>query len=165
MYTTSLRTVPQFPDDGIFFAQGLSGTRSALLDKFKESKKSVLLGTSSFWEGIDAPGEACEIVIIPRLPFPVPTHPLTQALAARMEERYGDSFFGFSVPEAVIKFRQGAGRLIRSGKDRGAFIVLDGRIVKKNYGKVFTRSLEGGFVKSTGVDDMIEKVTAFFNNT
>lgn len=160
-----LKNSSQFPDDGIFFAQGLSGTRSALLDKFKESKKSVLLGTSSFWEGIDAPGEACEIVIIPRLPFPVPTHPLTQALAARMEERYGDSFFGFSVPEAVIKFRQGAGRLIRSGKDRGAFIVLDGRIVKKNYGKVFTRSLEGGFVKSTGVDDMIEKVTAFFNNT
>ena len=160
-----LKNSSRFPDGGIFFTQGISGSRSALLDKFKGSKKSVLLGTNSFWEGIDAPGTACEIVVIPRLPFPVPTHPLTQALAARVEERFGDSFFGFSVPEAVIKFRQGAGRLIRSGNDRGAFIVLDGRIVNKNYGKVFTRSLEEGFVKSADVDDMIEKVVAFFNNS
>jgi Rad3-related DNA helicase len=153
-----------FPQDGEFFVQGISGTRATLLDKFKESKKGVLLGTSSFWEGIDAPGDACEIVIIPRLPFPVPTHPLTQALAARVEEKYGDSFFGYSVPEAVIRFRQGAGRLIRTGDDRGAFIVLDGRVVSKAYGKVFINSLEGEFIKSANVDEMMEKIETFFNN-
>lgn len=153
-----------FPDDGEFFVQGISGTRATLLDKFKESKKGVLLGTSSFWEGIDAPGEACEIVIIPRLPFPVPTHPLTQALAARVEQKYGDSFFGYSVPEAVIRFRQGAGRLIRTSEDRGAFIVLDGRVISKSYGKVFVNSLDGEFVRSENVDEMIQKIETFFNN-
>jgi len=151
-----------FPEDGIFFTQGLSGTRATLLEKFKESKKSVLLGTASFWEGIDAPGEACEIVIMPRLPFPVPNHPLTYALAERVKEQYGDSFYNFSVPEAVIKFRQGAGRLIRTGSDKGAFIVLDGRIVAKPYGKVFTRSLDSEFITCPDVDNMLEQVSAFF---
>ncbi len=159
-----IKNSTEFPEDGAFFVQGISGTRATLLDKFKESKKGVLLGTTSFWEGIDAPGDACEIVIIPRLPFPVPTHPLTQALAARVEEKYGDSFFGYSVPEAVIRFRQGAGRLIRTGKDRGVFIVLDGRVISKAYGKVFVDSLEGEFIKSANVDEMMGKIETFFNN-
>lgn len=158
-----IKNSTKFPEDGKFFVQGISGTRATLLDKFKKAKKSVLLGTSSFWEGIDAPGEACEIVIIPRLPFPVPTHPLTQALAVKAEEKYGDSFFGYSVPEAVIRFRQGAGRLIRTSEDRGTLIVLDGRMVSKAYGKVFADSLEGEFTKSTNVDEMMEKIEAFFN--
>jgi len=157
-----LRNSGDFPADALSFAQNISGPRNALLNKFKESKKSVLLGTSSFWEGIDAPGEACEIVLIPRLPFPVPTHPLTQALAAKMEAQSGDSFFGFSVPEAVIKFRQGAGRLIRTASDRGALIVLDSRIIGKSYGRVFCGSLDGEFTAAGSVEEMIDAVAAFF---
>jgi predicted DnaQ family exonuclease/DinG family helicase len=157
-----LRNSNNFPNDGMFLAQGFSGTRTAILDKFREARKCVLLGTSSFWEGIDAPGSACEIVIMPRLPFTVPTHPLTQALAARAKELYGDSFYNYSVPEAVIRFRQGAGRLIRTTEDSGAFIVLDGRIISKAYGKLFINSLEGEFVKCSSIDEMISTLSTFF---
>ena len=145
-------------------AQGFSGTRNSMLDQFRLSSRMILLGTDSFWEGIDVPGEACEIVVIPRLPFPVPTHPLTQAIAKKTEEVNGESFFSFSIPEAVIKFRQGAGRLIRSTTDRGALIVLDSRIITKGYGKQFSRSLDGEFRCFETCDDMIEQVSNFFFN-
>jgi Rad3-related DNA helicase len=131
----------------------------------KESKRSVLLGAASFWEGIDAPGDACELVVMPRLPFPVPTHPLTKALADRALVLEGDSFFHFSVPEAVIKFKQGAGRLIRTSEDRGALIVLDPRIIQKSYGKAFMHSITGEFLSCSDTDDMLHRVADFFENT
>ncbi|MFW5960432.1 MAG: helicase C-terminal domain-containing protein, partial [Chitinivibrionales bacterium] len=90
-------------------------------------------------------GKACEIVVIPRLPFSVPTHPLTRALSDKAEQEYGNSFTGFSLPEAVIRFRQGAGRLIRSHRDKGVLLVLDKRIVEKSYGRVFMNSVKGEF--------------------
>jgi Rad3-related DNA helicase len=145
-------------------AQGFSGNRNAMLEQFKAQKGMILLGTDSFWEGIDAPGEACEVVIIPRLPFPVPTHPLTVALGQRMETLYGSSFFAYSVPEAIIKFRQGAGRLIRSASDRGALIVLDNRIVTKGYGKQFVRAIDSSINEFTGINTMIEKIRNFFES-
>lgn len=149
-------------DRGKLLAQGASGTRNTILEQFKQNQKMILLGTDSFWEGIDVPGEACEMVIIPRLPFPVPTHPLTQAISKRMEQIYGESFFSFSIPEAVIKFRQGVGRLIRTATDRGALIVLDNRILSKGYGKQFVKSIDCDFKNFADVDSMICEVKEFF---
>jgi Rad3-related DNA helicase len=143
-------------------AQGLIGARHAILDQFKKNQMMILLGTDSFWEGVDAPGEACEIVIIPRLPFPVPSHPLTQALCKRMESVNGESFFSYSVPEAVIKFRQGVGRLIRSHNDRGACVVLDNRIISKGYGKQFLKSFDGSINSYNDLFSMVSSVKQFF---
>jgi ATP-dependent DNA helicase DinG len=143
-------------------SQGSGGSRQILLEEFKKGSGMILLGTDSFWEGIDVPGEACEIVVIPRLPFPVPSHPLTQAIAQRMQQKTGESFFSYSVPEAVIKFRQGAGRLIRSASDRGALMVLDNRIVTKGYGRQFIRSLDTPVTAFETAEDFISSITAFF---
>ena len=149
---------------GKILAQGMSGTRQVILEQFKQNQQMILLGTDSFWEGIDVPGEACEIVIIPRLPFPVPTHPLTQAIAKRMERLQGESFFSYSVPEAVIKYRQGAGRLIRTATDKGALVVLDNRILNKGYGKQFTRSIDGDFKNFEDISGMISQIKQFFED-
>jgi ATP-dependent DNA helicase DinG len=143
-------------------AQGFSGNRAAVLEEFKHTNRAVLLGADSFWEGIDVPGKACEIVMIPRLPFPVPTHPLTKALCRKIEEEKGESFISFSVPEAVIRFRQGTGRLIRTNNDRGALVVLDNRIFTKGYGKHFMSSLEGSFTEFPTMDDMTAALKTFF---
>ncbi|MGD9200240.1 MAG: helicase C-terminal domain-containing protein [Chitinispirillia bacterium] len=161
---SALHNRDDLPENSNVYAQGISGSRTVIFNNFKESKNSVLLGTSSFWEGIDAPGKTCELVIIPRLPFPVPTHPLTQALAEKARDQFGDSFFGFSIPEAVIKFRQGAGRLIRSADDRGVLLVLDGRIINKGYGKVFLKSLDGDFIKRTSVHKLLDDIDSFFKH-
>ena len=144
-------------------AQGFgTGGRHMLLEQFKQNHGMILLGTDSFWEGIDAPGESCEIVIIPRLPFPVPTHPLNMAIQQKMESIHGESFMSYAVPEAVIRFRQGSGRLIRTMADRGALLVLDNRIIKKGYGKQFIRSLEGDFKSFEDKNDLLVQVNKFF---
>jgi Rad3-related DNA helicase len=152
-------------DKNNLLAQNFGGSRSSMLEQFKSQSGMILLGTDSFWEGVDAPGEACEVVIIPRLPFPVPTHPLTMALGKRMEELYGSSFFSYSVPEAIIKFRQGIGRLIRSSKDRGTLIILDNRIITKGYGKQFSRVIESP-LNDFGADvgALIDKMREFFES-
>ena len=153
-------------EKGKLLAQGIgSGARHTLLEQFKQNQRMILLGTESFWEGIDAPGEACEFVIIPRLPFPVPSHPLYQAISKKMDALHGESFMSYAVPEAVIRFRQGAGRLIRTATDRGALLVLDTRIITKGYGKQFVRSLDGEFVTYEDVPTMIAQLTDFFNGT
>jgi Rad3-related DNA helicase len=149
--------------DCTILAQGFSGNRGAILEEFKQAQRAVLLGADSFWEGVDVPGKACEIVVIPRLPFPVPTHPLTKALCKKVEEEKGESFMSFSVPEAVIKFRQGTGRLIRTSDDRGSLIVLDSRLFTKGYGKQFTTSLNGPFTEFKTQKDMMDAVALFFN--
>jgi ATP-dependent DNA helicase DinG len=143
-------------------AQGPGSSRHALLEQFKRSRHAVLLGAASFWEGIDAPGETCELVVIPRLPFPVPTHPLKQALAESIEREQGESFYAYSLPEAVIKLRQGAGRLIRTTTDRGALIILDNRIITREYGSYFVKSLGGAFASFDSFGNMVEAVTNFF---
>jgi Rad3-related DNA helicase len=146
-------------------AQGFSGNRAALLEEFKQTRRAVLLGADSFWEGIDVPGKACEIVLIPRLPFPVPTHPLVKALCRKIEQEKGESFISFSVPEAVIRFRQGTGRLIRTKDDRGALVVLDNRIFTKGYGKRFMSSLDGDFTEFSTAGDMVAALTSFFGTS
>jgi len=161
---TQLKKRPEVDRNNIL-AQGYAGSRNAMLDQFKAQSAMILLGTDSFWEGVDVPGEACEAVVIPRLPFPVPTHPLTMALGKRMEERYGSAFFSYSVPEAVIKFRQGIGRLIRSVNDRGVLVVLDNRILTKGYGKQFSKAVVSGINEFGGVDGMVEAMREFFGRS
>ena len=121
--------------------QGIDGSRTALLKMFQEDEKSILLGTNSFWEGVDVPGSALELLIITKLPFDVPTEPLVEARMEKAQADTGSGFFNYSVPEAIVKFRQGFGRLIRSQEDRGVVILLDHRLVDTNYGNLFLDSL------------------------
>ena len=112
-----------------------------LLEAFKKENESVLFATDSFWQGVDIPGESLSQVIIVKLPFTVPNDPVFVARAEAIEKRGGSSFMELSVPEAVIKFRQGIGRLIRRSDDRGVVVVLDRRIYEKRYGSIFTASM------------------------
>ena len=115
--------------------------RFRLLSQFKEDTASCLFATDSFWEGVDVPGQALSLVIIVKLPFGVPSDPVFAARSEEIAKRGGFPFMELSVPDAVIKFRQGFGRLIRRGDDRGAVVVLDRRIIEKSYGRMFTSSV------------------------
>lgn len=124
-------------DDILVLAQGLDGSRRQVLDTFKTQERMALFGTRSFWEGVDVVGEALSCLAITRLPFSVPSDPIFSARA----ETFDDPFGQYAVPEAVLRFRQGFGRLIRSKTDRGVVVVLDKRLLTKSYGKLFVESL------------------------
>lgn len=132
------RMRPFFDDLGVdCFVQGTGMPRSTMLEKFKQDRDSVLFGSDSFWQGVDVPGESLSNVIITRLPFAVPDHPLIEARMELIEARGGNAFSEFSLPEAILKFRQGVGRLIRSKTDSGIIVVLDNRVLAKRYGQAF----------------------------
>jgi DNA polymerase-3 subunit epsilon/ATP-dependent DNA helicase DinG len=138
LQTTYRAITRPLEEDGIIvIAQNLDGSRRQVLETFKTQERTVLLGTKSFWEGVDVVGEALSCLAITRLPFSVPSDPI---FAAR-SETFEDSFAQYAVPEAVLRFRQGFGRLIRSKNDRGIVIVLDKRVLTKNYGHTFIDSL------------------------
>ena len=132
------RVAPQI--DYPCFVQG-SGSKGALLRKFRETPNAVLFATASFWQGVDVRGEQLSCVIIDKLPFAVPTDPVVAARQRHIEEMGGSSFYEYSVPQAVISLKQGLGRLIRSTSDRGVLAVLDPRLRTKVYGQQFLKSL------------------------
>jgi Rad3-related DNA helicase len=123
-------------------AQGVDGSRTSLVERFRRERGGcVLLGTDSFWEGIDLPGEELEYVVVTRLPFAVPTDPVFAALSAELERRGRDAFVHLALPQAVLRLRQGVGRLIRTSSDRGVVVLTDDRIRTKPYGRRFAESL------------------------
>ncbi len=133
------------------YAQGLDGSRQAILEKFRENESSVLLGAASFWQGVDVRGRGLRNVIITKLPFDPPDRPLTEARTELMQSRGQDPFREDALPRAVMKFKQGFGRLIRSKTDTGRVVVLDGRIVTARYGREFLQALPEG-LKVTRLD-------------
>jgi Rad3-related DNA helicase len=123
------------------WAQDVDGSAVELARRFRRARGTLLLGTSSFWEGVDFPGEALEVLVVTRLPFPVPTEPLIEARCERLEAENESGFARVMLPEAVLRFRQGVGRLLRRASDRGVLAVLDARVVDKGYGSHFRRGL------------------------
>lgn len=143
------------------FAQGVDGNRAHLLESFRQGTAGVLLGAQSFWEGIDLPGDQLTTLVIVRLPFAPPTHPVTAARHERLEQQGKSAFWHASLPEAVVRFRQGFGRLIRTTADRGVVVVYDKRIVTARYGRAFVRSLTGVRPFVAPEQDVIDRVAVF----
>ena len=141
---------------------GTHGTRDQITRLFRSGKASVLLGTHSFWEGVDVAGDALSCVVMARLPFAVVGDPIVEARCEQIEQRGGSAFREFSLPQAVIRFKQGFGRLIRTRSDRGIVIVADPRIFTKNYGMTFRKSLPGSVINPQDRDHFLQRVESFF---
>jgi ATP-dependent DNA helicase DinG len=133
---------PEFAAAGRpFLLQGGDVSRTELAKQMRSAGNAVLFGTDSFWTGVDVPGDALAQVIITRLPFDPPTHPITEARCDHIRDRGGNPFNELTLPDALMKFRQGVGRLIRTATDRGVITVLDSRVLAKAYGRLFIDSL------------------------
>ncbi|GAF09101.1 DinG family ATP-dependent helicase YoaA [Paenibacillus pini JCM 16418] len=140
-----------------------SGSRSKLIRRFQDSSASVLLGTSSFWEGVDIPGEALTCLAIVRLPFQPPSHPMVEAKSELLQRQKKNPFMKLSVPQAVIRFKQGFGRLVRTAQDRGIVIVYDTRVIESYYGKYFLYSLPGPKMEHMQTDQMIPRISEWLH--
>ena len=157
---TSQAISSSLADQGItVYEQGEGASPNTLLEIFRESERAVLLGTRSFWEGVDIPGEALSVLVIVKLPFDVPSDPI---VAAR-SETFDDPFHEYNLPEAILRFRQGFGRLIRTQNDRGIVVVLDRRILTKRYGRAFLESLPQCTVKIKNVEDLPREAARWLN--
>ncbi len=145
-------------EDIIVLGQGVDGSRRTLLERFKESPRTVLLGTSSFWEGVDVVGDALSALVITKLPFSVPSDPI---VAARSEQ-FTDPFSQYTIPQSILRFKQGFGRLIRSREDRGIVVVLDRRLLSKKYGALFLQSLPTTTVRQGALKQLPRIAARFF---
>lgn len=134
--------------------QGQEMARDRMVRIFREDKHSVLFGTDSFWTGVDVPGEALSNVIVTRLPFAVPDHPVTASQIEKIQAEGGNAFYEYSLPEAVVKLRQGIGRLIRTKKDKGIAVILDSRVLSKSYGRRFLAGLPSAPTITLGKEDI-----------
>ena len=119
-----------------------------------QSPNGILLGTNAFWEGVDLPGDLLEILIIVKMPFDVPTEPIVKAFGDLVEAQGGNRFMDYALPESVIRFRQGFGRLIRTTYDEGIFIVMDDRIVNKRYGTAFSDVVPVDLKRFSNLEDL-----------
>lgn len=146
--------------------QGIeSSNRSKLIRMFQETPKCVLLGTSSFWEGVDIPGDALSVLAIVRLPFQPPNHPYVEAKSEYMKSRNLNPFMKYSVPQAVIQFKQGFGRLVRTVNDRGIVVVYDTRVIDTQYGKYFLRSLPKPRMEQSAAADMAARIREWLQSS
>ena len=138
-------------------AQGIDGLPHQIVEGLLDDPKSVVLGTASFWEGVDLPGDSLKVVLLARLPFGVPTAPV---FAARSEQ-FEDPFTDYAVPQAILRLRQGFGRLIRTKTDRGAVVILDRRILSRRYGKTFLDSLPPTHFKTPRLHQLSDELQAW----
>ncbi|MCA9915149.1 MAG: hypothetical protein KC496_17460, partial [Anaerolineae bacterium] len=134
----------------VVYDQASGGSREALLDSFRSTEKAVLLGTRSFWEGVDIPGEDLSALVIARLPFAVPNDPIFAARSGT----YNDAFQQYAVPDAILRFRQGFGRLIRTKTDRGVVTIFDSRVIHKSYGRKFLEALPDCTIQYGSLSDL-----------
>ncbi|MBE0409400.1 MAG: DEAD/DEAH box helicase family protein [Anaerolineales bacterium] len=157
---TSRAIAPKLTDEDIvIYEQGEGASPHALLESFRNSDKAILLGTRAFWEGVDIPGEALSVLVIVRLPFSVPSDPIIAARA----EKFEDPFYEYHLPEAILRFRQGFGRLIRTQSDRGIVVVLDRRIMSKRYGRFFLDSLPPCSLKEGSLTNLPREAVRWLN--
>ena len=155
---------PRLAKEGIqVLGHGISGGRNNILETHKSSEKSCILGVNSFWEGVDIQGDALSLLIIVRLPFNPPNTPTTEAKFERLEKEGKNPFTDYSLPQAIIRFKQGFGRLIRSKNDKGVVCVLDPRIWSKSYGKKFLNALPPTNISRLTKDEMSEEIKKFLN--
>jgi ATP-dependent DNA helicase DinG len=129
------------PAGRLLLAQDVDGPTGVIVDRFRAARGAVLLGVASLWEGVDFPGESLEMLVVAKLPFSVPDDPLVEARAERLRERGRDPFRADALPEAVVRFRQGVGRLIRRSDDRGVLVVCDPRLATASYRSPFLAAL------------------------
>ncbi|WP_300345016.1 helicase C-terminal domain-containing protein [Fusobacterium sp.] len=145
----------ELEESGItLFIQGMY-PRTKMVEIFKKSKAPVLFGTDSFWEGVDVKGDQLSSVIIVKLPFKVPSDPVTEAIIETFEQEGKNSFLEYQIPESIIKFKQGIGRLIRSKEDKGIITILDNRVITKTYGKYFLESIPTKNISRIDVEDIL----------
>jgi len=153
-----------YGDNVLLLAQGKGTSRNSMLNEFKSDGAAVLLGTNSFWEGIDVKGESLSLLIIYKLPFLVPGDPIVEAYLNKLEAEGKDSFNYYMLPNALLRFKQGFGRLIRSKKDRGAVIILDNRIDRKEYGHYFKKTLPTNTVSASSEMQLFNLIEQWFKN-
>jgi ATP-dependent DNA helicase DinG len=139
-------------------------TRDTLLARFRDSGGAVLLGTSSFWEGVDVPGDALRALLIAKLPFRVPTEPITAAHCEAIEARGGDAFREYMLPHAALRLKQGFGRLIRTSVDRGVVVIADPRVITKNYGRGLLEGLPPAHRVVGRWSDLIASIKTFYGS-
>jgi ATP-dependent DNA helicase DinG len=151
----------QLDEAGIHIMRQGEAQRSVLLERFRADPDSVLFATDSFWEGIDVVGTSLRLVILARLPFPVPTDPVNEARCQVLVQQGREPFYEDSVPRAVIRFRQGVGRLIRHRYDRGYAVICDGRVVRRSYGRIFLNSIEGVEVSRVSLEELKQDMKQF----
>ncbi len=150
-------------DACVVLGQRVDGQRESVTRAFRRAERAVLLGTASFWGGVDFPGEELELLVITRLPFPVPGEPWVEARCEEIEAEGGSSFHQFMIPEAVLRFRQGFGRLIRRSSDRGVFVILDPRIRTASYRERFRDALPVEVYDTGSVGEAIARAAAWFD--
>jgi len=155
-----LSDAPILAEEGIIvYEQGEGASAHSLLETFRDAERAVLLGTRAFWEGVDIPGEDLSVLVIVKLPFAVPSDPIVAARAETFEQ----PFYQYTIPEAILDFRQGFGRLIRTETDRGVAVILDRRVLTKTYGRAFLDSLPPCTVRVGPLQNLPDEAVRWLN--